>query len=153
MPSISRNFDPRVGPLLQLAIVGIGFGHTVQSAEESGAERPVLHLYDALIDTGATTTCISQKVVTDLDLNPIGKTQMTGATGVSPVNQYAFGVGFLLQAPQAPAGTVGGNLLVREVQGCLFNKGSATFDVLLGRDIICSGAFHLSNDGHFTLSV
>lgn len=39
------------------------------------------------------------------------------------------------------------------VQGLEFNKGVTSFDVLLGRDIICSGALSLSFDGHFLLSL
>ena len=155
MPSLSGSFNPQVGPLLRVAVVDVNFAPAAQPAKgvREGEASPVLHSYDALIDTGATTTCVSQQVVSDIGLVPTGKTLMTGATGASPVDQFAFGIGFILPAAQSPTGAISGSLLVKQVQGCLFVKGSSAFDVLLGRDVICSGALHLSFDGHFTLSV
>ena len=155
MPCLSGSFNPQVGPLLRVAVVDVSFAPAAQPAKgmRKGDASPVLHSYDALIDTGATATCISEQVVADVGLAPTGKTLMTGATGASPVDQFAFGIGFILPAAQAPTGDVSGSLWVKQVHGCLFAKGSAAFDVLLGRDVICSGALHLSFDGHFTLSV
>jgi hypothetical protein len=30
---------------------------------------------------------------------------------------------------------------------------SSPYQMLVGRDILCKGSFHMSSDGHFTLSV
>ncbi len=78
---------------------------------------------------------------------------MVGATGESPVDQFTFGVGFILSPMQQPTGETRMDLAVRSVQGCLFHNSSLAFDVLLGRDIICEGSFTLSFDGHFILSI
>lgn len=153
MPSISGSFNPQLGPILPLAIVDLASADQSVQGGLAGELPPALHTYDALIDTGATDTCISQRIVDDLGLVPTGKILMAGATGVSPVDQFTFGVGLLLPSAQTQAGSGSAGLLVKRTQGCLFEKGAAAFDVLLGRDIICTGAFHLSYDGHFTLSV
>ena len=125
------------------------------SAEESDAAKgvPTLHMFQALIDTGASSTCISSDVVSRVGLVPTGKTMMSGVTGQKPVDQYSFSLGFLLSPTAHPDGSLSGPIIVRSVQGLEFNKGVASFDVLLGRDIICSGALSLSFDGHFLLSL
>lgn len=115
-----------------------------------GTQGP--RLYTALIDTGATLTCISPKVAQEVGLQPIGKTMMIGATGRSAVNSYHFGVGFLTNQIQAPTGQVSATLETRFVDGMEFVVEGAAFDVLLGRDVICTGTFTLSFDGHMLLA-
>ncbi len=44
--------------------------------------------FTALIDTGAQRTCVSQKLVSSLELIPESKTKMKSATAVVEVNQY-----------------------------------------------------------------
>jgi hypothetical protein len=149
MPCISGNYSPAAGPLIQVAIISdiMALGDV-----PPGEVSPEMHLFTALIDTGASGTCISNKVVADCGLVPTGRTLMTGATGESVVDQFTFGVGFLLSPHQTPTGFVQTELNVRAVQGCQFHNGGVGFDVLLGRDIICGGSFSLSFDGHFILS-
>ncbi|MBI4082743.1 MAG: aspartyl protease family protein [Candidatus Lambdaproteobacteria bacterium] len=108
--------------------------------------------YNALLDTGATSTCISPRVVQEVGPKPTGKAQMIGATGVEAKNTYHFGVGFLLNPVQQPSGLMAGNLSVMELDGMEFSYEGTGFDVLLGRDVLCKGAFSLSFDGHFILS-
>ena len=149
MPCISGNYSPTVGPLAPVAIMRL------PAEPESGAsagERTRLSIFQALIDTGATSTCITRKVVDEAGLVAVGKTMMAGTTGDMEVEQYAFGVGFVLSPQQHPSGEVSGNLAVQNVKGCLFRDHNAAFDVLLGRDIICAGSFSLSFDGHYILS-
>jgi predicted aspartyl protease len=148
MPCISGSYNPAVGPIIQVAIVDAKLA--LGGVQNVG---PKLSIYSALIDTGATSTCITQRVIDEVGLVPVGKTRMTGATGESIVDQYAFGVGFMLNSRQTPTGEVQADLSIASVQGCVFHNGSVAFDILLGRDIICRGAFVLSFDGHFTLSI
>ena len=59
MPVLSRNFDPRIGPLIQVIVASSGqlrplTGRTVQEAQKE------LNVYELLVDTGADTTCISR---------------------------------------------------------------------------------------------
>ncbi len=150
MPCISGNYNPAVGPIIQVAILEAAVA--LEPAKRP-PEKQRLSLFNALIDTGATSTCISEKVVETVGLIPSGKTMMVGSTGESPVDQFTFGVGFILSPVQQSTGETSMNLSVRGVQGCLFQNGSLVFDVLLGRDIICEGSFTLSFDGHFILSI
>ena len=145
MPCIAGRFNPRVGPILEVAVVDTDFDPTAETS-------PTLHTYGALIDTGASSTCVSQKVVAEVGLVPTGKVPLAGVAGVSLVDQFTFGVGFILPTEQEPSGNVRGDLHVSQVLGCQFDKGEAVFDVLLGRDVICGGAFHMSFDGRFILS-
>lgn len=54
---------------------------------------------NALIDTGATTTGISNQVVTQLQLQPVGKVPIHGVGGVQHHNSYLFRVGFPFLIP------------------------------------------------------
>lgn len=148
MPCISGSYNPAVGPILQVAIFD-GKSALLGLQEAS----PKLALFNALIDTGATNTCLSQSAIDTVGLIPTGKTLMTGATGQQVVDQYTFGLGFALNQRQQPNGEVQADFNIQIVQGCVFHNGSVGFDVLLGRDIICRGAFSLSFDNHFILSI
>ena len=77
---------------------------------------------------------------------------MVGTTGTAEVDQFTFGVGFLVPQTQIAPDQSQGTLQIVTVQGLQF-AGSAGLDVLIGRDIICIGAFSLSFDGHFILSL
>lgn len=79
MPSLSINFNPLVGPLVNLAIMPMSFG-----GQPAGATSPVnLNNYMALVDTGASNTAISKKVVSDLQLAPLSKQPVAGCMVLS----------------------------------------------------------------------
>jgi hypothetical protein len=108
----------------------------------------------ALIDSGASHTAISPKVVQDLSLTPIGKQPVGGVHGNQPTNLYQFQVGVVFPQSQLPSGLVNVNMVIFAVTGSEFippNPG--VFDVLLGRDVICRGHFSMSFDGHAILSL
>ena len=111
-----------------------------------------LNMFPALVDTGASVTCISSNVIQRLGLQPSGKTQMSGSTGQNTVDQYSFVVGFMFGVQQTPTGASAGELNAHLVQGCEFVSHGFGFDVLIGRDILCKGSFTLTFDGHFTLA-
>lgn len=108
MPCISGAYNPLVGPLTQLVIVAptpvMLSGVIGTSLAQGGDAVPTPRFYTALIDTGATLTCISPKVVQEIGLQPTGKSTMTGSTGSSAVNTYQFGVGFMTNQVQTPTG-------------------------------------------------
>jgi predicted aspartyl protease len=114
-----------------------------------------MHLYMALVDTGASCTCISQKVIQDLGLAPIGKVPVGHAQGIAATNSYQFQVVFAFPSgPAAPTGVVPSQVLAIPVIGVEFmpQPGSG-FDMLLGRDILCRGVFSMSFDGHAIFSI
>jgi hypothetical protein len=147
MPSIAGNYNPAVGVILQVAILP----QSQWSAARTQAPQN-LTLFAALLDTGASATCISKNVIQNIGLQPSGKTSMSGSTGQSTVDQYTFLVGFIFGAQQAPTGLFSGQLNLHLVQGCEFISHGFGFDVLIGRDILCKGTLTISFDGHYVLS-
>ncbi len=137
MPCLSGRFDPNIGPIINIGVLQAG----ILTPSFSGN----IATFPALIDTGASVTCISQNVVQAVSLQPIGMRPMVSATHSVPVNVYLvdlflpFGAaGFVIQGTQVMEFVPGGN---------------APFQMLLGRDVICKGTLTLSFDGHFTFSL
>ena len=88
---------------------------------------------------------ISPLVVRAVGLAPIGMRQMTSATHSVPVNVYLANL--LL-----PFGQTG--YLVPSIPLMEFAQGwGDSFQILLGRDILCQGILTLSFDGHFTFAL
>ena len=150
MPSVSITYNPSVGPLIQVAI----WAPNYRPAQPPSSASPLqMNMYAALVDTGASCTCISQKVIQDVGLSPIGKQQVGHAQGVSATNSYQFQVVFAFPQSQGPSGAMQAALMAHLVMGLEFvPQPGSTFDVLLGRDIICKGIFIMSFDGHAILS-
>ena len=114
-----------------------------------------MKLYMALVDTGASSTCISQKVIADLSLMPTGKVSAGHAQGISAANQYQFQVVFAFpMGPPSPTGVMPTQVMPMLVTGIEFipQQGSP-YEVLLGRDILCRGVFTMSFDGHASFSI
>lgn len=104
-----------------------GFDHT----KISGA-HPLPVSYKALWDTGANGTVVSEKIVKDLGLKPVGKTKCYHANGESIVNEYIINL-YLPNKVAIP--------LLRVTEGSL----TAGFDVLIGMDVITQGDLMISN--------
>jgi len=139
MPCLSERFDPSVGPLINIVVLPSG---TVVPGV--GLSTPVTP-FVALIDTGATVTCISPHVVQTVGLQPIGLRPMVSATQSIPVNVYL--VDLLLTF-----GNTGHGILSTQVMDFV-GDGASPFQILVGRDLLCRGTFTLSFDGHFTFSL
>jgi hypothetical protein len=136
----------------------------VVAAPERGVYRGPMIAANALVNTGATTTCISSKLANSLNIQPIGKVRLQGVAQVNFHNSYLFLIGF----PFAPAsgvaetrrvlplgrGEVPSQLHVLQsvIRGCEFDPGNATFDVLLGMDVIRTGTLVVQGDGSFSFS-
>ena len=121
--------------------------------EISAAARQKISLYDGLFDTGASATCISDKVIAEQNLESVGKVAMTSASGRDMVNIYRAQVGFPLTVARKETGKVGGELrCFADIYAGHFHNADCGFDVLIGRDIICRGVFNLTFDGHFTFA-
>lgn len=139
MPCLSGNFSPAEGIILSLACLLPG----TWTPETSLAPK----YFPALLDTGASHTCISHKVARDVGLLPTGMLQMASATHVDvTVNTYLIDVGILIGGAIWREFT---NLLVLEFQP---STGSP-YEMLISRDVICQGALAVSFDGHYTFSI
>ena len=155
MPCLSVSFVPAVGPLLQLAILPPGFEPPAPSNPVGQPGSPVsLKRYMALLDMGASCTCISAKVISDCSLTPVGKQPVGGVHGHQPTNLYQFRVGVVFSQAPLPSGIVSASIVAFPVTGAEFVPPTpGIFDVLLGRDVICRGSLALSFDGHAILCV
>jgi len=85
----------------------------------------------ALIDTGASSTCISQRIVTELDLIPFDFQEIHTANG--PTQQLLYDVGVILPVTQAIS--IG-------VQAPNANLTGQPYDVLIGDWQGCLGRMH-----------
>ena len=87
--------------------------------------------YRAIWDTGATSTVVTSKVVSDLGLKPISYTRISTPSGTMTCGQYLVDV-------ILPQNVVAQNITVLEAMpsGC---------DALIGMDIIGHGDFAVSN--------
>jgi len=96
--------------------------------------HPKKNTYNALWDTGATNTVITNRVATELKLSPRGKVTSFHADGQTDVETYYINIGL-------PNGV--GVQYLRVSEGKL--KG---FDVLIGMDIIAQGEFSLRHENN-----
>lgn len=94
-------------------------------------------LWTGLWDTGASRSSITQRIVDDLSLIPVGRNNVSTANGVVPVNTYCVDIGL-------PNGVTVSNVIV----SCC-DLGD-DIDVLIGMDIIKHGDFSITNINHKT---
>ena len=115
----------------------------IQVALSRGPEEPRPY-FRALVDTGATVTCISPNVVKQLQLAPTGRARLAVASGQTvPVLQYHARVDIPIVYTQAVPGgarqdSLRGNQLT--VVGLIYQPDG--YDVLLGMDLL--GEFHIT---------
>lgn len=112
-------------------IVGVS-GARAQALTAAGQPLPPVQNVRAMIDTGASCTCIDPLVFQALGLQPTGSTPMlTPSTGQTPVSADTYDVGILI--PNHPQlGLIIHNMPVTASE--LFQ--AQGFHALLGRDIL-----------------
>jgi hypothetical protein len=153
MPSLSFQYNPNVGPLIPVSIWAPNFKPPSLAQASPGAAL-TMQQHTALIDTGASCTCVSRKVIQAAGLQPSGKQLATHAHGNAPTNAYQFQVVFTFpQAAPIPSGIMQAQIMVFPVNGIEFIPPSVLFDILLGRDVLCRGVFSMSFDGHAIFSL
>lgn len=101
---------------------------------------PIPKMWRGLWDTGASFSCINQRIVDDLKLSLIGKKQISTANGAREVNTYVVNIG------------LPNNVIVQNVIVACADLGS-NIDLLIGMDIISLGDFAITNvNGKTTFS-
>jgi len=148
MPCLSIQYNPKVGPIIQVMIwkPGVVLGGSTPGAPMNA------NLYNALIDTGASCSSISDKVIKAEGLTPSGKQPVGGVHGNHPTNAYSFLLGVPFISGQQASGVMNASVRAFNINGIEFIP-LPGLDVLLGRDVICTGSFTLSFDGHALLSL
>lgn len=131
----------------------------VRLPTRSGDVEPPSHAYKGLLDTGATRTMVSPKVISDLNAPPCGVSSFVPATGrPKRAKVYLLDLAIPVVAGIAPTGddtTVDVTVYVRGLANVpvqALPRAFPDFDVLLGMDLIsqfhitlCHGIYMLSN--------
>lgn len=86
----------------------------------------------AVWDTGATITCISERIAKELGLAPIGFERINTASGIAMQSQYIVDI------------VLPNNVGIRGIRVSSF-CGGAGVDALIGMDIITAGDFSITN--------
>jgi hypothetical protein len=180
MPSLSGSFNPKIGPLVALFVTPPAvLAQRIQGAPVPAAQIPfapagqpavpeppatppsnahVVHATMALIDSGASITSVTAALASQVGLPLLGRRQLGTAGGTIAVNAYLADIG--IPFGLLPQGPVGQPLQTSAPAAILANRivlefkcTSPHFQMLLGRDILCSGIFHMSFDGRFSFSL
>ena len=103
------------------------------------------YMCPALVDTGASRTCIAQSVVEGMGLEPVSKVTMETIGGAVEADLYGVQLTLLTDGPE----------LWRTVKQIMAPRITPTHDryqAIVGRDILQMGALQLTPDGHFRFS-
>jgi hypothetical protein len=99
-----------------------------------------------LLDTGATSSWISPKVIDDLNLAELMKERVSFATNEEMASVYLFRLG--LFAGESESGKL--PYVFVETRGFRLIQ-RIDFDVILGMDILSQGDFAMFRNGQWTL--
>ena len=110
------------------------------------------NLFPALIDTGATHTCISEEIVTKLNLVPSGQSEISSASQESVrVNNYRINL-YIPIIKKTINNKTNINLFVRNTSvSALPSQHSHKHKILLGMDILAQCNFFMAH-GEFIFS-
>lgn len=118
------------GPLID-AFVGVSSArHAALTAQNQAIPNPVR--IRALVDTGASGTCVDPSVVASLGLTPTGQTPMsTPSTGTTPHIADQYDVSLIIPCQNKPP-------LVQQTVGvaCVQLLAPQGFHALIGRDLL-----------------
>ena len=115
---------------------------------ESSIALKSQHAHRALLDTGATASCVSRKVIDMLDLQPMGRRKVFTAGGTVRANLFAVNLHIPIGEETAEGVSVNFRNFSRvEV---METPEHPDFSVIIGMDIIQGGrSLHISGE-HFT---
>lgn len=146
MPCISGSYNRPAGVMFNVAVLPPSAG-----SEGLTLVAQTIQMFAALVDTGASVTCVSDKVVERVGLQPKGRATMISASERKDVNTYLFSLAIPVGIRPDPKGTFSGNMVAFPLlQGMAFHSDDGAFDVLLGMDIITQGSLKIDFDGHFS---
>lgn len=152
MPCVSGRYQKSLGVIVGVVIIKpLASTALTQSSKQHPAVP--LRQYRALLDTGATGTCISSKVVAEVGLESIGLGEIISASEKTHRNKYFFSLGIpIIEKVDPNNNEVTGKIhQFPPIEGPEFHtEQNARFDVLLGMDIIANGCFTVEQDGHFS---
>lgn len=134
-------------------IVPVTVGKPGKSRKISRKTKPHGLPYGALIDTGATISGISQKIIDEVRLKFVGSKTVITAEGLTSLDVYFFSLalqlteivdnenGFTEEAAYS-------SQLIKGIK--IYAEKHSKYDVILGMDVISRGSLKLDPDGHFS---
>ena len=144
MPAFSGQFSWQDGLIWQTGFV---------AADKELPSSDRIHVCPALVDTGASHTCISQSVAKELQLEPAGKIDMQTARGIEAVNVYDVRPAIILtDMPDLKGKSKGAIQVFSPIRSPEFDPADKNYKALVGRDILGQGVLTMSFDGHYTFS-
>jgi hypothetical protein len=105
----------------------------------NGGVPPVPVEFEAIWDTGATASVITQRVVDACGLQPIGMVEVHGVHGTRPAEVYLVNIGL----PNRVA--------FQDIRVTKGDLGAGDCDLLIGMDIISCGDFSVTNKDGVTI--
>jgi predicted aspartyl protease len=145
------HFTLQVSPQGAVVNAGIGVSEARGAAlTAAGQAIPNIVRIRALIDTGASATCVDPSVLQTLNLTPTGNAPVvTPSTGVQPINANQYDVSLIVPAGQNQLPFYIANLPVL----CMALLGPQGFHALIGRDVLAQCLFmYNGSPGWFTLA-
>ena len=116
----------------------------------AGMSEKTPHVFKALVDTGASLTCLTKNVVGAAGLEPVGKVPISGVSGQTFHHTYLFYVAFTVKTEGRNIAET--HLVGSAVQGAEFIAPRGDFDVLLGMDILSVGSLAVEGNGTYSFS-
>ena len=144
MPHLTFQLSPG-GPLLDI-LIGVSEGRA-EALKRASQEVPSLKKVRALIDTGASCSCIDLQIINSLGLTPTGSTSVqTASTGATPHNTDLYDIYLGI-----PLGSIICTFAITAVVALdLAHQG---IDVIIGRDILKTAlVIYNGEKGFFTLA-
>lgn len=137
---------------INTAIFPVGKTSPIFSQQRADEGPYNVNLFSDLVDTGATTTCISKKVADAVGLTPIGKVPVCGVSGTQYHNNYLFHVGFVFGPPVPPKQVFQGQVIMlnKQIAGAELIVPEDGFQILLGMDILGEGSLAVEGCGTFS---
>jgi len=117
--------------------------------DADNTEFPSIFVLKALVDTGATNTCLTESAASKLKLEPLGYKSTMGVHGISQTRYYLFRIGFLNHTPNGNSVSLGEMAVLNTpIEGTELSA-NAGFDVLLGMDALSCGNLYVGSNGSY----
>jgi hypothetical protein len=148
VPHFTLPIDAAAGPLVT-AFVGVSQARG-QALVDAGQVVPAAIPVRALVDTGASCTCVDPTVLNGLGLTPTGSVPVhTPSTGAAPHMADQYDVSFAV--PGAVVGHI--PLIIPAVPVTAADLSAQRIEALIGRDILSNCIFHYNGTtGFLTLA-
>jgi Aspartyl protease len=151
MPCQIAQFDPAIGPILNVVITAAGIMRTRAIAASSASNpstlsNPLIPI-PMLIDTGADGTCISPALAKQLQLVSIGLKPVTGVTGSGKHKKYLVDIGipFPVAPPIAGSPVMAHTHVLQNAEVIEFPCSSPHYQGLIGRDLLRNAVFSMTS--------